>query len=223
MSPLPAQRVARRARALARSAGAQTSAHERILEAAKGLFARRGYENTSTVAIARLAGTSESQLMKHFGSKDGVVEAIFNLGWQSILANVRVAITGATAPREKLRRLVDRVLAEIEKDPDLKLLLMLEGRRIRRNLPQILLAPGFLEFVRLLDDVLKQMRAAGELRRDMNIEAVRSAMMGAVEGLIRDRLLGQRMAYPAHYSEKQVRQVIAAMLDSFAAPRSRRR
>ncbi|MGZ4834111.1 MAG: TetR/AcrR family transcriptional regulator, partial [Terriglobales bacterium] len=50
-----------------------SSSRERILHAAKQLFSSRGYENTSTVAIARLAGTSESQLMKHFGSKEGLL------------------------------------------------------------------------------------------------------------------------------------------------------
>jgi AcrR family transcriptional regulator len=56
------------------------SSHDRILLAAKRLFAENGYENTSTVAIARDAGTSESQLMKHFGSKQGLLVAIFDRG-----------------------------------------------------------------------------------------------------------------------------------------------
>ena len=42
------------------------SSHDRILMSAKHLFARNGYENTSTVAIAREAGTSESQLYETF-------------------------------------------------------------------------------------------------------------------------------------------------------------
>ena len=62
------------------------SSHDRILLAAKRLFAKDGYENTSTVAIAREAGTSESQLMKHFGSKQGLLVAIFD-GAGSALAN----------------------------------------------------------------------------------------------------------------------------------------
>src|SRR5688572_7518797 len=54
--------------------GIPASSHDRILAAAKHLFATRGYESSSTVAIARAAGTSESQLMKHFGSKEGLLE-----------------------------------------------------------------------------------------------------------------------------------------------------
>ena len=38
------------------------SFHDRILQAAKSLFATKGYENTCTVAISRAAGSSESQL-----------------------------------------------------------------------------------------------------------------------------------------------------------------
>ncbi len=65
------------------------SSHDRILRSAKHLFARNGYENTSTVAIAREAGTSESQLMKHFGSKQGLLLAIFDRGWAGIIERVQ--------------------------------------------------------------------------------------------------------------------------------------
>ena len=67
-----------------RSVPTQLSSHDRILKSAKQLFARSGYENTSTVAIARQAGTSESQLMKHFGSKQGLLSAILDRGWVAI-------------------------------------------------------------------------------------------------------------------------------------------
>ena len=59
-------------------------AAERILKAAKALFAGSGFENTSTISIARMAQTSESQLIKHFGSKEGLLEAIFEDGWNHI-------------------------------------------------------------------------------------------------------------------------------------------
>ena len=67
------------------------SSHDRILRSAKRLFARNGYENTSTVAIAREAGTSESQLMKHFGSKQGLLLAIFDRGWDTIIERVQAS------------------------------------------------------------------------------------------------------------------------------------
>ena len=38
-------------------------------EAAKALFAKRGYEAASTAAICRIAGTSQSQIIKYFTNK----------------------------------------------------------------------------------------------------------------------------------------------------------
>ena len=51
----------------------QTS-RSRLLNAGKSLFARNGYEQTSTAAIAREAGSSESQLIRYFGGKAGLLE-----------------------------------------------------------------------------------------------------------------------------------------------------
>src|SRR5216683_2420371 len=111
---------------------AAVSSRDRILQAAKQLFARRGYENTSTVAIARMAGTSESQLMKHFGSKEGLLEAIFESGWGAMSQSFPqiLALPVLTA---RLRALLDLLLRGLDRDPELKELMLLEGRRIRKE------------------------------------------------------------------------------------------
>lgn len=57
---------------------------ERLLKAAKTLLAECGYEATSTSIMCRLAGTNESQLVKHFGSKQGLLEASFEYTWEQI-------------------------------------------------------------------------------------------------------------------------------------------
>lgn len=194
---------------------AAASSHDHILQAAKILFAGKGYGNTSTVAIARLAGTSESQLMKHFGSKEGLLDAIFEQAWQKMNWGVRQAIQGLPSPADKLSALVGLMITALEKDPELKLLMLLEGRRIRKEGHMVLLTQGFQEFVRLLDGVLREMRAAGQLRAETHPEAVRSALMGALEGLMRDQLLAHRIGFPARYNNKQLRQTFETLLASF--------
>lgn len=49
---------------------------ERLLAAARTLFAKQGFEDTSTQQIARMAGVSEGILFHHFGSKKALFEAI---------------------------------------------------------------------------------------------------------------------------------------------------
>jgi AcrR family transcriptional regulator len=193
---------------------ATVSSRDRILHSAKQLFARRGYENTSTVAIARMAGTSESQLMKHFGSKEGLLEAIFENGWSALSQSFRqiLALPVLTA---RLRGLLDLLLEGLQRDPELKELMLLEGRRIRKEGNMVLMTSGFLELIKAIDSVLSDMQAAGELRAGVHPQAMRSAMVGMFEGLLRDQLLAQRVHYPATYSNKEISDLFDLMLSCF--------
>jgi AcrR family transcriptional regulator len=192
-----------------------SSTHERILRVAKTLFANRGYEHTSTSAIARQAGTSESQLMKHFGSKAGLLEAIFIAGWSEITEEARAAIEGLNSPTDRLQAITRCVLERLERDPELKLLLLLEGRRIRKEGQMVALTEGFMGFVHLLDGVLQQMTDAHMLRADLNPQAVRSALMGMLEGMLRDRFLADRLGFPAHFDLGQLQNILGLVLASF--------
>ena len=191
------------------------STHRRILQAAKKLFASRGYEHSSTSAIARGAGTSESQLMKHFGSKAGLLEGIFNEGWTQITEESRSACQNVATPAEKLLAIAGCVLTHLEGDSELKLLMLLEGRRIRKEGPFVALTAGFLDFVALIDSVLYEMREMKILRPKLDPQAVRSALMGMLEGMMRDRYLAAQLGFPADFQAAQLQEMLGLALASF--------
>ncbi len=191
-----------------------TSSRDRILFAAKHLFAKEGYENTSTSAIARLAGTSESQLVKHFGSKEGLLEAIFDAGWAEMSYSFR-AIQDLSSPAEKLEVLLELILTALDRDPELKELMLLEGRRIRKEGRIVLLTRGYQQFVQVMDSVLLEMRARGELRDDIHIDAIRSGLAAMFEGMMRDQVIAVRMGFPPTYDSAEVKKVFKVVLAGF--------
>ena len=195
---------------------AKPAAAERILYAAKVLFAESGFENTSTMSIARLAQTSESQIVKHFGTKEGLLEAIFEDGWRHI-GQAFGAIEYLPSPSSKLQALVGLILTKLEEDEKLKLLFLLEGRRVRREGRMILMTQGFLLLVKTADRLLKEMRDLGQLRSDLHLEGIRSALIGMLEGLLRDRMLATRIPYSASYSAEDIRRLFLHVLNSFSA------
>lgn len=197
-----------------------SASRERILKVSKSLFAARGYEHASTSSIAREAGTSESQLMKHFGSKAGLLEAIFAENWARITAEARLATRDISSASEKLTVLAGLVVGVMERDPELKLLMLLEGRRIRREGQMIVLTEEFMSFVRLLDSILEEMRDAQQLRPGLSPQAIRSALMGMVEGMQRDRFLAERLGYPAAFEAQQVQAMLGITLASCIQPGS---
>ncbi len=189
------------------------STRDRLLEAAKHLFATKGFENASTVAIARAAQTSESQLVKHFGSKEGLLEAIFDQAWDKLAAYLR-NLQSLPTPQEKLRSLLEIVTAAFDRDHEVKELLLLEGRRIRKEGGLFMLTGGFMNFVKTIDAILNEMKAAGQLRPDISVEAARSALMGMFEGMMRDQVLAARAGYPAPISSDDTRRMFAIVVES---------
>lgn len=193
------------------------SSRDRLREAAKTLFAERGYETTSTAAIARLAGTSQSQLIKHFTNKEGLLEAIFDHAWQQINPAVQMATQAIEDPREKLRIMLEMVMNYMEKDRAQRALFLLEGRRIRGSSHVVAFVPGFREFIRTLDGILGDMAENGQLAPGVHPQAVRSALMGALESLLRDQLLAKTSKFPASYTDEDIRTVFSRLMNSCLA------
>ena len=194
---------------------AEMSSHDRILQAGRALFSEDGYENTTTSAIARRAGTSESQLIKHFNSKEGLLEGIFDQAWQRMAQGVESVQRKEIPPLERLRALTELMIAALESDKQMRTLMLLEGRRIRKHGHMVMMTRGFQQVLEVLDGILRELQYSGRLRPDLHPEAVRSALIGAFEGLLRDQLLAQRGDFPAHYDGTEPRAAFRAVLECF--------
>ena len=189
----------------------QTS-RQRLLEAGKSLFAKLGFEQTSTAAIAREAGTSESQLVRYYRSKVGLLEAIFNSSWAELNQQIQRVVVAATDAREALVGVLESITDVFGKDPALAYLLLFEGRRIRGASSEIILSKGFIEFDNLLHVLIHRGKRDGTFRTDLNDDALASALLGATEAMIRDRLLAQRAGRPLPYNDQEIRAIFFALL-----------
>jgi AcrR family transcriptional regulator len=82
---------------------------EQLMEVATKLFARNGYEATTTAAIALAAGVTEPILYRHFKSKQdlfvAIVKAVSTLTmqhWEEMIANT-------SDPAEQIRRVASQM------------------------------------------------------------------------------------------------------------------
>ena len=60
----------------------------RILKAAQKLFARRGYDGTTTRDLAQEAGVAEGTLFRHFENKKAILIEVATQGWIEILTDL---------------------------------------------------------------------------------------------------------------------------------------
>lgn len=181
------------------------------------MFAEHGYESTSTASIARAAGTSESQLIKHFGGKAGLLDSIFVEGWNGLTSALSARLASIPEPVERLRSIPRFLFEALDKDPELRQLMLLEGRRIRREGRLATLTGGFLGFVHIVDATLEEMRSAGQIRPGLNPQAIRSALIGLTEGALRDQLLAERAGEAAEFTNDQIGALADALIESITA------
>lgn len=192
------------------------NSRSRLLNAGKSLFARLGYENTATSAVAREAGTSESQLIRYFSSKMGLLEAIFDEHWRPVNTRIHDVLTDAPDGRAAVTAVLSTVLGVFERDEDLATIFLFEGRRIRGGSHDVQLSSGFVEFTDVVHRLIKRGQKDGSFAAAFDSAALASALMGAVEGMIRERVLARRATAPRPFSDKQIQRVFEAMLNAFA-------
>ena len=60
----------------------------KILQAALQLFAKRGYDGTTTKDLAKLAGVAEGTLFRYFATKKAILIEVVTAGWVDILTDL---------------------------------------------------------------------------------------------------------------------------------------
>jgi AcrR family transcriptional regulator len=78
-----------------------------ILRAASELFAERGYHSTSLEDIAARVGIAKGTIYLHFASKDDLVVALIKQGASQYVKALEDALESASAPRDKLRAVIE--------------------------------------------------------------------------------------------------------------------
>ena len=113
-------------------------AHDRrlqIMEAAKELFARQGFEGTTTRQIAERARVNEAIIFRHFPSKEDLYWAIIDreselAGWQPAL---RRQLSSGASDREILAGIAEDILVRRAKDGSLSRLLLFSALENQRR------------------------------------------------------------------------------------------
>jgi AcrR family transcriptional regulator len=194
----------------------EVSAENRIRSAGKHLFFLLGFENTSIETICREAGVSETQFMENFEDREALLSAIFEKSWSSLLIMATGQTSGAT-PKQQLQTLVRCMIAMFRQDRELRDLMLLEGRRIRRG-EMMMFTPSFTDVMAWMDSLFQS--ALGETGESPWVHLLRSCVSGGLEGLLRDLALQERFGYPVSYSAEDAEQFAVDLIDRLLPQRS---
>ncbi len=147
---------------MARRARDAEATKREILVAAEGLFAAQGYGSTSLAQIARKSHTHKSLILHHFGSKDGLWQAVKEGRFANFVNQQKALFNQRSVSLEEVRRTTEAYFELLKNDPVLVQLLT------RAELEQDLSCSQYDE--KRLAPFVSRMRdaqEAGYLRRDV--------------------------------------------------------
>lgn len=188
------------------------SSQARLRAAARALFADRGYEATSISDITRAAGTSHSQFLKYYSGKEDLRREIIEEQWAELTKAVVLAMTSLPSPAGKLHLALSMLVNFLDKDPEFRAILLLEQTAMHDH-GRLVISSQFREFVAVLDDIIGEMKSVGELKGGIDPQALRSALMGSIEGMMRDQMLAAS-EFPARFSVEQVRATLSFLIEA---------
>jgi len=97
--------------------GIQSTSAERILTTALDLFAIKGYDATAVREICEAAGITKPTLYHFFGSKDGVLQALVQTGFQQYRAMVNAAMDTPGSFKDRVKVLARSVFQSASSKP----------------------------------------------------------------------------------------------------------
>jgi TetR/AcrR family transcriptional regulator len=144
-----------------------TSAREQILDAAEGLFARKGLEPTTIKEIGAAAKQNPALLYYYFGSKEELYRAVLQRVMSGMLARGSAAFDAAPGPAEAIRALVAAQMEFVLGHPTAPRLLVREMiDHEAREAEAMLLQLAAALFQRLCG-VIEQGQRDGVFRKDL--------------------------------------------------------
>src|SRR6478736_4087769 len=105
-----------------------------LLKAALKLFARDGVRESSIRAVAEEAGYTNPVLFKYFDGKDALALHLFERCYLRVVREAHGALALGGTFRERLGRLVERLMALLDESPEAVLFV---NEELRRYWPQV--------------------------------------------------------------------------------------
>jgi AcrR family transcriptional regulator len=110
---------------------------EKILTAARAVFAENGYNGAHVDEIAERAGVNKATLYYQIGDKDTLFANVIHQVLGNTAQNIAAAVAKVDHPEEKLKVYINCIAANVDKNPELPPIMMREIAADGAHLPRV--------------------------------------------------------------------------------------
>lgn len=187
----------------------------RIVDAAVGVFAEKGYRSARISDIARRAGVADGTIYLYFRNKEDLLLTIFEEKMDGILTGLRAAVDGIDSPADRMRAFARFHFEQMRLQPALAQVLQVELRQSTRFVREY--RPERLwEYLGVFETILRDGKAVGEFRADVDPFLVKWAFFGALDELSIQWVVARKR--DRFNLEKAAEQVVDVFLRGMGSP-----
>ncbi|MGH6988746.1 MAG: TetR/AcrR family transcriptional regulator [Stellaceae bacterium] len=150
---------------------------DEVLEAAAAVFAERGFHGASTQDIADRLGLRQASLYYYFSSKEAALEEVCVRGIEEIIADTGAIAAGSGNASQRLEAIMRRHVEPMSRNCA-ALRAYLHERRFLPKDARRRVGRLARRYERIVETVLEEGIATGELRPDLDVHITANAILG---------------------------------------------
>ena len=151
-----------------------------IVDAARTLFADKGFDGTSISDIAGSVGVADGAIYKHFVSKRALLFEVIRAFYEPVIELASETVSGIPDIRGRLRYLIWLQIRAFAEEPDVCRFIIAEARPMH-DYYESEVADLNRRWTSLLVDVIKDGQADGTFRHDVAPTMIRDLVYGGIE------------------------------------------
>ena len=163
-----------------------------ILEAARKVFAQKGFHEATVDDIAEAAGVAKGTVYLYYESKRDVYFAALKFGIAEMYSSLLQEVQKQSTPEEKLRALIAAKLAYFDENRDFFKIYYSELGNIPSSYPSGIdseFKSLYQEQARLVETILRE-GARKKVIRNLRTEQAAFAISDVIRGVVTHRILG---------------------------------
>jgi len=157
-----------------------------IIEAAEELFASKGFAGTSVRDIAQQADINVSMISYYFGSKEKLIEALFDVRLNQSRSQIEMILQNEElTPHQKINIWIDSVLDQLMSSQSFHKIMMREQLSTERT---PIISDHIMELklrnVELMTNLISEGQKAGDFRENIDMMLITTTLYGTINQAI---------------------------------------
>ena len=172
----------------------------KIFEAAREIFAEKGYENTTMSQIAFASNVAIGTIYEYFDNKEELFFYVAAERYETFDKELKIQLSGIKSAFDKIRKYIWFYFYYFQKDP-VYAELWLFNIRLNKRLSASNEHPWMQQSGRVIIDMLREGQAEGVVRQDVSLYVIRHMILGSLEHAMTRWLLKGKVYDVLPYSE----------------------